>query len=359
MSSRVMNKMSKQNILSFPKIKSNFFKKGEYVFTKDGVFAIQPQPPDDYDLQTHSDVLYVRNDFQIVQTSALANLISNNFIVKTGITKDLTINKLGIDVTNNYIEYTFYRPLIDERKYKNDFPIKNAKGINENDCLKFGECITVANQTYDKPKFDQMITSEFGPPVLQSSATNKIFGVDENENIKLLKTIPTSKKNNFAVPKNGESYAIVRKQLVLNAADYHIAFVLYTHNNVNITLEAEADNKNNYMPRFGFYDITPNGKTFYRRWSAELYKNSPDPYKIARWNSLYNNGETIVLKSRNINDVIKEVDAENLKNTNVIPSPTLNIPVSRFTRFNKINGGRMKQTKRNKNKSKKFKKNKK
>ena len=124
---------------------------------------------------------------------------------------------------------------------------------------------------------------------------------------------PKDKKNNLAVPTNGESYAIVRKKIFSGNAPYHIAFVLYTQNNVNITLEAEADNKNDYTPKFGFYDITPNGKTFHRRWSAEMYKDSTDLDKQFRYNVLYNNGETIVLKTRKLNDIIKEMSAELVK----------------------------------------------
>jgi hypothetical protein len=344
---RVASKISKSNILNTqpPKkvtIKSNFFKKSPYIFTKDAAFAIEPQPPYDYDFQTHSDFLYIRNDVQIDQSSALANLINNNFIIKTGITKDLTVNLSGIDITRNYIEYKFYRPLIDERVYVGDAPIDDDKSINENDCLKFGECITVANQTYNKSKLDTMLKAQTGPPVLQSSLTNKPFGATEydKDNIAILKTIPVDKKNNYAVPTNGESYAIVRTKIVAGAP-YHIAFVLYTHNNVNITLEAEADNKNNYTPKFGFYDITPNGKTFHRRWSAELYKDSSDPDKQHRYDVLYNNGETIVLKTRKLNDIIKEMAAE-------VPKPKGRAKKS-------IKGGRNKKIKI-KNKSRRRKK---
>ena len=315
---RVSSKITKSNILNTQnkvKIKSNFFKKIPYIFTKDTSFAIEPQPPYDYDFQTHSDFLYIRKDFQIDQTSALANLINNNFIIKTGITKDLTINISGIDITRNYIEYKFYRPLTDERVYVGDVPIDDDKSINENDCLKFGECITFANQTYDKTKLDTMLNAQTGPPVLQSSLSNKPFGATayDKDNISILKTIPKDKKNNLAVPTNGESYAIVRKKIFSGNAPYHIAFVLYTQNNVNITLEAEADNKNDYTPKFGFYDITPNGKTFHRRWSAEMYKDSTDLDKQFRYNVLYNNGETIVLKTRKLNDIIKEMSAELVK----------------------------------------------
>jgi hypothetical protein len=115
--------------------------------------------------------------------------------------------------------------------------------------------------------------------------------------MKFLKQIPNSGKNNNAIPLKGESYAIVRKNLIDDEAPYHIAFVLYTHQNINITLEAAADAGNEYYPRFCFYDINPNGLTFHKFNSTG-----------------YLNGETIVLKTRDINTILKEIDNEIAKN---------------------------------------------
>jgi hypothetical protein len=120
----------------------------------------------------------------------------------------------------------------------------------------------------------------------------------------------------LAIPKNGETYAIVRTKVVADKSPYHIAFVLYTHNNVNITLEAEADNRNDYQPKFCLYDTNPDGHTFHRRWSGELFKNDTSTAGSDRYNSLYNNGETIVLKT-NVNNIITKINKKN-KPTNDI-----------------------------------------
>jgi hypothetical protein len=81
-----------------------------------------------------------------------------------------------------------------------------------------------------------------------------------------------------------------------DSAPYHIAYVIYTHQNVNITLEASADAGNLYYPEFSFYDINPNGNTFHKKYSQ-----------------YYQNGVTNVLQSRNIDDVLREIDEENSK----------------------------------------------
>jgi hypothetical protein len=341
------------------KVVTNIIKNGEYRFTKDGNFAIKPKKPDPVpgytmtpEFQTTSDFLYVQTNFSLDGTSALYNLISNGFIVKTGNVQDLTMKRGGIDMSFKYDEYIFSRPLIDERKYDKDgVPIDDSTSINENDCLKFGECLTFANQTNNKPVFDAMLKSTFNPPVLKST-TDIAFGETEydKDNIKILKTIPEDQKNNFAMPENGESYAIVRKRILSGKAPYHIAFVVYTWNGVNITLEAEADNKNNYQPKFCFYDITPNGNTFHRRWSGELYKSATDDYGINRYQSLYSNGETIVLRSRDISVVMDEMKKEKLPYAKGL----LLLPIVKHTK-----GGKSKTTtkkniqKKKKNKNKK------
>ena len=300
------------------KIKTNIIKTGDYRFIKDGSFAIKPTAAEGYkaEFQTNSNNLYIVNDYIIDANSALANLIKGNFIIKKSSDVELTMKISGLDIVKKYDEYEFHRPLKDERKYNKYGPIDDDVSVNENDCLKFGECLTVAHKTNDMNLFNEKLKAQYGPPILQSSMNEKSFGAtnDDADNIKIVKTIPTNAKNNYAVPKNGESYAIVRKKIIKESAPYHIAFVLYTHESVNITLEAEADNKNNYQPKFCFYDINSDGNTFHRRWSGELFKNSNDPVGIERYNALYNNAETIVLKSRSVDDILKEVDEENAKN---------------------------------------------
>ena len=161
--------------------------------------------------------------------------------------------------------------------------------------MKFAECATLTTHTNDNTIFDkniQVIGSS--PPVLQTKVSKKQFGeYDDETNRQIVKKIPANEKNNNAIPNNGESYAIVRKDESLdNKSPYHIAFVLYTHENINITIEASADATPLYYPRFGFYDTEPNKtNTFHNFWSKQEYNNS----------------ETIVLEKRDIDTVLKEI----------------------------------------------------
>lgn len=339
----------------FSAVKTNIFRNGSYRFTKDRNFAIKPTAISGYlpDFQTTSNSLYIKNDYTIDPNSALAKLINNGFIVKIN-EVEIIIKQSGLDFPTRYGEYKFHRNLLDERKYVNGSPINDKKkqiSINENDCLKFGECLTFASQIPDMSKFNELLKADTNPPFLQSGITEIPFGEtgEHKDNVKIIKGIKLPNKNNYAVPQNGESYAIVRKQEIEGKSDYHIAFVLYTDAGVNITLEAEADNGNTYIPKFCFYDINPDGYTFHRRWSAELYKDKTDPDSVERYNSLYNNAETIVLKSRNIQDVLQEIDAENASKTHVQIAP----PSSKRAR---IRGGKTKKSnKSNKSKIKKIK----
>ena len=104
-------------------------------------------------------------------------------------------------------------------------------------------------------------------------------------------------------------------------------------------MEAEADAGQTYQPKFCFYDTNPEGNTFHRRWSAELYKKSADPEHKLRYDALYNNGETIVLQSRNMNDIMKEIAQEKSKLVSV-PVP-VSLPVKK-----KRSGGKKSKTKK-------------
>jgi len=317
------------------KDKTNIVIYNEYRFTRDNFFAIKPYDDDGFEpeFQTNSNSLYIKKNFKINCYSALAKLIDGGFLVKQ---KNTQINK------KSYNEYKFYRLLKDERKYKGDSPINNKtnnKKTNENDCLKFAECLTFANEKknmenlkklesendfipksiYEKSFcvtddnnmkdmnmyfFNKLLKAEYNPPILQSTS-KKYFGATDDDDDNIIILNDNIDKGNDAIPINGQSYAIIRTKLIYGAP-YHAAFVLYTHNGVNITLEAEADNKDNYQPKFSFYDTNPNGNTFHKRWSAELFKDSEDDFGKARYNGLYYNGVTIVLESRNIDDVINE-----------------------------------------------------
>ena len=232
--------------------------------------------------------------------SALKNLIEHNFLVTDNVEVEikLTTNReLGTTQTHKYYKYKFYRPLIDKRKYdeKGNPDFDDTISMNENDCLQFGECMTVVNQKHDKILFDKIIQAPETAPFLQfkkdDDKEERKFGEKDELNVKYLEDIV--EKDNNAAPMSGESYAIVRKKFVEGVADFHIAFVLCRHGNINIALEASADQGNEYYPRFGFYDINPDGKTFHKSYST-----------------FYTNAETIVLKSRNIDTVLNEMEKE-------------------------------------------------
>jgi hypothetical protein len=331
---------------------TNIIRIGKYTFTKDKIFAIEPvATSEDYEpeKQTYSNKLYIQSGYQIDPSSALSSLISDNIIVKKGAAN------LGTSKSPKmYDTYEFYKLLKDDRPYINGEPdYDDDSAVNENDCLKFAECLTITSQTHDKNLLEELLKGNKNPPLLQTSVTGKIFSETENDkdNIRKLGEIGLSKKNNYAIPKSGESYAIVRKKINENAA-YHASFVLYSHDGVNITLEAEADAGATYQPKFCFYDTNPHGNTFHKRWSAELYKKSTDPEDQARYNALYNNGETIVLKSRNINDMMQEIDAEKRKLTTEVSA------IEQPTKRRRTVGGkkvktRKQQNKKNQKKSKK------
>lgn len=298
--------------------------KQPYTFTKDHVLAIHPlAEPGGYDaeFQTTSDSLYVVAYHEIYPTSSLGRLIASGIITKKA-TVEFTHRVGKMKYSLKYDEYQFHRPLRDERVYTGKYPDENDPGyetnLNENDCLQFSECINVANQTGDPALMDRMLASTNAPSAYYAAhaATNKnVFGETNAKNIKILSTIPAQAKNNYAAPDDGQSYAIVRRKHVDGRSDYHIAFVVYQHNGVNVTLEAEADNKDQYMPKFCLYDTNPLGKTFHKRWSAEEYKNSNDPDDQDRYNALYNNGDTIVLNTRDLNLVLKEMAPKAPKKT--------------------------------------------
>jgi len=258
-----------------------FNKQGKFVVTSDGVFAIKPEEYEEFVsfLQRDSIGLYIRDGF-VLEESPLKNLINRGFIVLERTEKIKNVK---------YNRYTFYRPLVDNRKYLGyRQPVENDRRINENDCLKFAESLSVASTTLKKSVFNQVIRANSSPCVFQVNKT--LFGDTDAKNISVLSRAKTT--NNTAFPQPGEAYAIVRKKLVVGSAPYHIAFVLYSHNGVNITLEGNADDGPEYYPRFGFYDSK---KTFHKLFIE-----------------LYDNGTTIVLQSRPIDVFLRELASENI-----------------------------------------------
>jgi hypothetical protein len=220
----------------------------------------------------------------------------------------LKLNFLKKTPNQFYREFKFYRKLVDNRKYElqsnpND-PTGNKKLTridklkkykNENDCLKFAEALTIANDSNSKQIFEDFITTEEGTTsILQIDKSKIEFGLSDKKNYNNVKSISPEYQNKNAIPINGESYAIVNNEKAINP--YHAAFVIYTHKGVNITLEAYdstydkilSDKTLELLPKFSFYDIENNGFTFHRCYAED----SSDK------NETYKNGITIVLSSR-------------------------------------------------------------
>jgi hypothetical protein len=249
------------------------------------------------EFQTTSDNLYIHDAYPIESNSVLNYMIQNKFLKKL---HAIEINKKVYNV------YSFYRELKDNRVYTEEGPIEDSTKINENDCLKFGECMTFARQSPNKSQFEKLLRADTAPEVLQT--IYGVFGKSDKQNKSMLNDIPESEKNDLASPMPGQSYAIVRKRRVKNRSPYHIAFVIHQENGVNITLEGEADNGNKYLPKFALYDTNPDGKTFHKRWSGIEFKNAEKgTYEKLRYDSMYNNAETIVLHSRDFQTIEKEL----------------------------------------------------
>lgn len=272
---------------------TQFKKSGEFVITNDGAFAIRPEEYVGFVSfkQRDSIGLYVRDGLQLVD-SPLKSLIDIGFIVSDGKLHKITRRVGGLDETVKYIRYTFFRPLIDKRRYIGyRQPVDDNKVVNENDCLKFAESLSVASDTLKKTVFTKLLRSNSSPCVYQAKDVPLLFGESDVKNERMLTKITT--KNHKVFPSAGEAYAIVRRELVVGSAPYHIAYVLYSNNGVNITLEANADDGAEYYPRFGFYDTK---KTFHKLFV-----------------DMYENGTTVVLQSRPDGDFLKEFVAENNK----------------------------------------------
>jgi len=100
---------------------SNISEEGEYRFTPDRNFAIKPVPPgEEYiaEFQTTSDFLFVKSDYELKE-SPLKKMIEKKIFVsekENGAEQHLTIGD------SQYIQYRFFRKLIDNTKDKNRDP---------------------------------------------------------------------------------------------------------------------------------------------------------------------------------------------------------------------------------------------
>jgi len=282
-----------------------------------GHFAIQPVYQDGNvpEFHTTSNNLFIE-DGTIISSSPLDILIRNGILVSSG--------QVVLPDGLKYTGYTFYREFIDKNYHSIDKYRKLDKVpsdvLNENDCLKFAESIAVFMKFQNVIVFTKQLQQDLGPMVLQfKDAINNqsifrssrrdftSFGIDDENNrriTQILREKLPEKVDNNAVPDQGEIYAMVSSKHIDGKSDYHIAFVIYNDNNINITLEAEADNGLNYQPKFCIYDRQHQGNTFHRRWTGELYQNRTSKNDKQRYKGLYNNGHTVVLSMKHdISDI--------------------------------------------------------
>jgi hypothetical protein len=290
---------------------------GKYRFTSDYVFMVEPilenVKKEKHLVTNNSPFLYIRKEEynDIIQNrpinhidyTPLKKLIENGFIEKDKDEPEIKKTFFKTRTKNYNYEYykcKFHRTLTDEIYGKDDDYVNNNYLKNENDCLSFSECMTVANYKPDTGLFDRMIgvidvtekeEQKKGKggiePALQVKGTTNIFGVTDKKNIALSKKYPEDDKDHKANPAVGESYAIININKKDNDGSnpYHIGFVLCKDNNLNITIEAFADQGTDFVVKFSIYDTKDPLYTFH------------SSYKM-----LFDNSTTIILESRDLND---------------------------------------------------------
>jgi hypothetical protein len=239
-----------------------------------------------------SESLFIRQDTPIREDSPLFTLIHDGFIKKVSENKKFIGKVGGINIpicdSSLYDEYQFMREL------KESAPEPDT----ENDCLHFAEFLAAETSGISQVKGRSIFPYQYEESVL-GSIYGTIFGESNEGNMEMLDTIPDEEKNDFAVPKEGEVYAIIRKGYKEGdtISPYHIAFVIYSHEGLNITLEAaalpEGDPRQSVLPQFSFYDTVPRGRTFHKKMVK-----------------VYFDGETIVLQTRDPAILIKQITKE-------------------------------------------------
>jgi len=268
--------------------------------------------------ECNNSALYIKTTIDIFSERPL------DILVKKGILKKILnvpyrISNLGLDKTELFNVYVFYRPLRDDRQYNTDDPKHpvlvdendDPTVINENDCLKLAENLAYLTQNpqIGKPEFETLLQADSNPPFLQSKEGFITLG-ESNEKIiqdnnRIIRR--STQKNDDAVPLPGEIYGILRKKKTIGGSDYHVAFVIFSDGKNNITLEASADEGNSYCPQFKMWDLAGEN-TFHNHNNGNLYlKHNPDNDEYRRF---YTNGETVVLQLRNISQIKQELIEE-------------------------------------------------
>ena len=176
---------------------------------------------------------------------------------------------------NTYIIFEstirFYNVKDDEGNGDSPKKINELKknGAIENDCIGFAEkCII-------KDLYKETEGKDF-----TKISTNDIFGISDEENIRIANKIKkkSKHKSHKVNPKIGEGYIIMPTKEKLGECPYHGACVAFKDGDSNITLEANAGDKLSRKPIFDFYS---SGKvernTFHYRHKDDYTVDSQDP----------------------------------------------------------------------------------
>jgi len=301
--------------------------------------------------ECNRSALYIKRTIDIPNNRPLDILVEKD-IIKKILGVPYRIGNSGLDKTEHFNVYVFYRPLRDYREYDITDPKHpilvdeedDPTVINENDCLKLAENLAYLTQNplIDRAEFEKLLQADSNPPFLQSKEGSITLGEssetiirDNNHIIKKSK----QKKNDNAIPMAGELYGILRNKETIGQSDFHIAFVIFSDSKHNITLEASADAGNSYCPNFKMWDL--NGKnTFHNHFSGNLYlENNPDDDDDDIYDNFYTNGETVVLQLRDIATIEKELKKEEeLKTSKKRKISASQCPCGRQRKTSKIGG---------------------
>ena len=303
---------------------------GRYCITSDKNFAIHSKI---------NECLYINSNYDLHNSSPLQKLIDRNILTLQKSNVSLTKKTGGIDIpvtdeNNNEIYFNSYKFF---RKLKQS----EDPEVNENDCLEFSEYLTtsIINEIDLEDKELQLLPYRYDAIVLMArdldnklpvnikcrdknneiisnDNTNK-FGECDRKNRYVAKKVTENYRNTNANPNEGESYAIVvveklsrelEEELIeeigeeLHIIPYHVANVIYKTDNINITVEAaESPEVEYFQPKFSFYTTSNDKYNFHNRF-IKMY----DEYNIER-NKIQLQMNTIVLKSRDKNDILDEI----------------------------------------------------
>jgi hypothetical protein len=144
------------------------------------------------------------------------------------------------------------------------YPYQYFDTLEINDCLQFAEAMASGVKNYADTKC-----------VLREKGSRFDFGKSYTSEINMSKGKSPTKthprfpelRNEKANPEIGESYAIVRGKTIQGEVPYHIAFVLAKDGDTDITIEADAGDRELERPIFDMYSPRD---TFHDRYK-EMY----------------------------------------------------------------------------------------